>query len=200
MIAFAAVATTRSEMIEQHLHVARAIAFRLKRRYPWVDAEDLHSYSLLGLTVAAKSWEPDRGVPFGAFAARKAMCLAIDEMRHDRILHRESSRHPQEVFMGDVLAGDTQIAGYGYADPHGQDAMTRIDVRDQVRHLLMGLAIGDRCLVAMYYADGLTFTEIGDVLEISESAVCVRHAAVLKTLRRRLGIASQRDGREGGVS
>ena len=36
----------------------------------------------------------------------------------------------------------------------------------------------------MYYADGLTFREIGEVMEISEASVCLRHKAILGRLRR----------------
>ena len=60
-------------LVKGHLAMARSIASRLKRRYVWVDSDDLYSYSLWGLTQAASAYAPDRGVPFANFAASKAI-------------------------------------------------------------------------------------------------------------------------------
>ena len=67
------------------------IAARLHRWYEWVPVNDLESYAYLGLAMAAKIYQPDRGVPFENFASRKAMYLAIDEMRKDGVLKRRGA-------------------------------------------------------------------------------------------------------------
>lgn len=199
MFAQAAVSATSSAIVEQHLPLAAAIAQRLKQRYAWLHAEDLYSYSLLGLTLAARSWRPEHGLFFDVFAGRKAMYLAIDEMRHDRVLQRESSRRPREMSMFESSAAGPRPRCEP-VDPHGQDAERWVGVRDQLDHLLRNLKMADRQLLTMYYADGLTFAEIGVISGTTRSMVCVRHAAVLKTLKRQAGFAAQWDGREGGLS
>jgi RNA polymerase sigma factor (sigma-70 family) len=197
MIAQAAVTTTQSEIVEQHLPLAYAIAFRLKRRYTWLDSEDLTSYSLLGLTIAAKSWQPDRGLSFGAFARYKAMYLAIDEMRRDHVIQRGSLRRPPQGYMGWSSDEDSRSI-HEPVDPHGQDGEEREGMRDLLRHLLLNLKADDRRLLEMHYADSLTFAEIGDVLGVAQPTVCLRHTALMKQLRRRARIAAVLDRRNAG--
>ena len=79
----------------EHVSLASGIAARLHRLYSWVAIEDLHSYAYLGLALAAKAYQDDRGVPFPQFAWRKGMFLAIDEMRKDGVLSRR--RRPSSL-------------------------------------------------------------------------------------------------------
>ena len=62
--------------------------------------------------------------------------------------------------------------------------------RDLVEHLQKRLETDDRRLLQMYYADGLTFAEIGMVLGVTESTVCLRHTALMRELRRYVGVGS----------
>jgi len=75
-------------------------------------------------------------------------------------------------------------------DPRGQDGEKRLGVRDLLEHLLCNLRTDDRQLLEMYYADGLTFTEIGEAIGITQSTACVRHATLLRQLRRRAMVAA----------
>ncbi|MCY2931678.1 MAG: sigma-70 family RNA polymerase sigma factor [Planctomycetota bacterium] len=195
MFAHAAVTPNRSDLVEENLLLAHTIALRLKKHYPWLDLEDTYSYSLLGLTLAARSWQPDRGLSFGGFAGHKAMFLAIDEMRHDGLLRRKGSGRSPEVSLG----GTRQTpSSYDPIDPGGQDGEEQVDVRDLLDHLLSTLRTADRNLLTMYYADDMTLAEIGYVLGVSESAVCLQHAALLKDLRRKTQAATRSDDREMG--
>ena len=75
-------------LAKDHIGLAGEISARLQRRYNWLAPDDVYSYALLGLTIAADAYDPERNVPFVQFAARKAMFWAIDEMRKDRLLRR----------------------------------------------------------------------------------------------------------------
>ena len=182
MIAEAAIAPTHSGLIEQHVPLAHAIAARLKRRYGWVDLDDLYSYSLLGLTTAARAWQPDRGLSFGAFARHKAMYVAVDEMRHDRLLRRESATGIRQILPSQG-AGDS-APEWDPADPRASDALRDVDTRDMLGSVLRCLPPEDRHLLEMYYADGMTFEEIAQVVGVTQSTVCVRHKGLLARLRR----------------
>ena len=52
----------------------------------------------------------------------------------------------------------------------------------------------ERTVLTMYYYDGLTLTEIGDILGVTESRVCQIHTKALRQLRSRL--ADRPDGQE----
>lgn len=41
----------------------------------------------------------------------------------------------------------------------------------------------DRIILNLYYYEGLTLREIGEVLEVSESRVCQLHSRAIKNLR-----------------
>jgi RNA polymerase sigma factor for flagellar operon FliA len=49
-----------------------------------------------------------------------------------------------------------------------------------------GMPERERTVLMMYYYDGLTLTEIGDVLGVTESRVCQIHTKALRQLRSKL--------------
>ncbi|MHC4563058.1 MAG: sigma-70 family RNA polymerase sigma factor [Planctomycetota bacterium] len=157
-----------------HVPLANRIAGRLQRTYSWVGLDDLRSYAYLGMALAAKAYESDRGVPFEQFAWRKGMFLAIDEMRKDGVLSRKRTT-PGPSFT--ALTPEVP-------DPAANRNQLAVERRDLCRTLLTKLRTQDRHLLMMYYADQLTFKEIAKVFDISESAVCLRHKALLGRLRK----------------
>lgn len=165
----------RLALAQGHAQMAGQIAQRLHRWYCWIGVEDLHSYAYLGLALAAKAYQPDRGVPFANFASQKALFLAIDEMRKDGVLKRK--RSAQTMRQETPLTMET-------ADPRVPRDRETMEQRDVCAALMKNLDEDDRRLVLMYYGDQMTFREIAEVFDISESAVCLRHKAVLKKLRR----------------
>lgn len=172
-----------ADLIRHHFPLARQVAARMKRRYSWVNMDDLYSYSLLGLTKSANAYDPTKGVPFPNFASQKAMFWAIDEMRKDGILKRRSAKAgPTFISMNEPIGSDQM--SLELPDGRGGEAEEKIEARDLCGALLERLGEEDRQLLVMYYAEHMTFKEIAAVFEISESSVCLRHKALLKRLRR----------------
>ena len=60
--------------------VVRAVAAQLP---PHVDRAELHRAGMLGLVEAARRYDPQRGVPFRAFAARRIRGAVFDALRAD---------------------------------------------------------------------------------------------------------------------
>lgn len=194
MIAEADIATFQTNLVEQHIPLAHSIATLLKRRFHWLDSDDLYSYSLLGLNLAMRIWQPDRGITFGSFAKKKAMYLAIDEMRHDRMLHRETKHHKRTISLNQT--NEDFQKEYEVTDPRGQDDFDRLEDRDMIESIFRSLSPYDRNLLQMYYSEGMTFGEIAVVLDVSQSTVCLRHKALLAHLR----ILAKGHTAEGGMT
>lgn len=161
------------ELARKSLAMVGPIASRLHRWYGWVGKDDLGSYAYLGLVKAARVYEAGRGIPFERFAFRKAMYAAIDEMRKDGVLKRRRDTPGPSVV---ALSPDIP-------DPSGPEALAGVERRDTCEMLLGRLCQKDRQLLMMRYADQMTFQQIADVFDISESAVCLRHKALIERLR-----------------
>lgn len=125
-----------TELIEQHLDIACSVAFRLKRRFPWVNMEDLRSYSRWGLTRAAGLYSPESGTPFVCFAPQKAFSLGIDAMREDKVVRRSpqgpaTASHARQ----NSLSLSNPLPG-GVVDKHSADDMRRLESKDHIASLL----------------------------------------------------------------
>jgi len=171
-------------LAEEHLSVAEVIAKRLRKRYNWVAWDELYSYSLWGLVLAAKTYRPEKGGGFVGFACYKGMYLAIDRMRQDGVVARAyNANRPKAVQWSQLEKEGGEMQDY-IVDDRMDESRSRLETREAFEHLVMGLPDQSRQLLMMYYADGLTMREIAEVYEVSESAICIRHKALLESLRR----------------
>jgi RNA polymerase sigma factor (sigma-70 family) len=168
-----------AKLARRHLPLAENIARRLYRRYRWVDPEDLGGYAYLGVTLAARTFDPKRGVPFERFACTKAMYLAIDEMRKDGVLRRADAAHHSQ---------DTTVQEVEMPDPAADRAAELMEAREFCEQMFHRLDQAGQELLTMVYAEKLTYREISQVLGISESAICLRHKALLEKLRRQASV------------
>lgn len=71
------------------------------------------------------------------------------------------------------------------ADPAEQAILNA--ERRRLMAALAQLSEREQTLLSLYYAEGLTYREIAEVLGISRSRICQLHTAALEALRRRLG-------------
>lgn len=177
---------TQSEPVEDHqyLSIARGVAKRLKRRYRWLPPDDLYSYALFGLVRAARSYDPDRSVPFAIYAASKALFAAIDEMRKEHVLTRVGIKaRPNSVSLDSVLVGDQKV-WWHLCDQTAQKQWSLLEAREWCATMLTKLDAPDRQLIMLRYADDMTFRQIGKVMGLSESTISLRHNALIIRFRR----------------
>jgi RNA polymerase sigma factor FliA len=71
----------RNRLVRENLALVGYLVNEVARRATHVDRDDLASAGALGLLLAAQSYDPARGVPFGAFARRRILGAIADEMR-----------------------------------------------------------------------------------------------------------------------
>lgn len=177
---------TQAEPVEDHqyLSIARGVASRLRRRYRWLPPDDLYSYALFGLVRAARSYDPDRSVPFAVYAATKALFAAIDEMRKDHVLTRVGIKaRPNSVSLDSVLVADQKV-WWNLCDQTARKQWSLLEAREWCATMLTKLNATDRQLIMLRYADDMTFRQIGKVMGLSESTVSLRHNALIMRFRR----------------
>jgi RNA polymerase sigma factor (sigma-70 family) len=105
------------------------------------------------------------------------MFLAIDEMRKDGLLRRADA--PTLKLEPNSPEGELELP-----DPGSDRESQRLEAREFCGRLLQRLSEPERSLLEMIYSDKLAYKEIASIFQISESAVCLRHKAVLAKLRR----------------
>jgi RNA polymerase sigma factor FliA len=218
--------TSRDALICEHLDMARRIARKTLRRLPSsVRLDDLESAAMLGLTEAATRFDPTRGEPFVAFAAKRVRGAILDDLRRQDVLTRrgrerareldaatravedrtgraatteevagelgcsaeEVSRRRGRLQAANVVALDDVAELTAPASELGADAL--IEQRERQEEMVAALeALPQRelLILSMYFQDGLTLKEIGDILGVSESRVCQLRGRALRTLRKRM--------------
>jgi RNA polymerase sigma factor (sigma-70 family) len=177
---------TQAQLVDDHqyLNIARGVASRLRRRYRWLPPDDLYSYALFGLVRAARTFDPDRSVPFAIYAASKALFAAIDEMRKDHVLTRVGIKaRPTSVSLDSVLVADHKL-WWHLCDQTAQKEWSQLEAREWCETMLGKLDTSDRQLIMLRYADDMTFRQIGKVMGLSESTVSLRHNALIMRFRR----------------
>ena len=71
-----------AELVESHLPLVGYIVAEFRMRVPrHVSVDDLRSAAMTGLALAARSWDPDRGIPFERFASSRIRGAVLDELR-----------------------------------------------------------------------------------------------------------------------
>ncbi len=85
--------------------------------------------------------------------------------------------------------GENLTLGDTLADPQGADPTAAFEV-EELRHLLAEainkLPEREKIVITLYYYEGLTLAEIGQVLGVTESRVCQMHTKAVLMLRSRM--------------
>lgn len=70
-----------NELVRENLAIVGYLVNEVCRKATHVSRDDLASAAALGLLMAARSYDPALGVPFGAYARRRILGAIADEMR-----------------------------------------------------------------------------------------------------------------------
>jgi RNA polymerase sigma factor for flagellar operon FliA len=71
----------RDALVRENLAIVGYLVNDVARRASHVSRDELASAGALGLVLAAETFDPAHGVPFGAFARRRVLGAIADEMR-----------------------------------------------------------------------------------------------------------------------
>ena len=175
-------AASRCALIERYSGLAARMARRLHPAgITAVSPEDLESAGLIGLIDAVDRYQPERGVPFEAYAALRVRGAVLDELRAATGGRR--SEAPVQLSLDELLeAGDHALPT---VDETGAQRAAE-DLASRVESALRCLPQRQREILARYYGQSLTLREAGKSMGVSEARACQLHARAIASLRRAL--------------
>ena len=103
------------DLVFAHQGLVRAIARGIHRSFPsFIELDDLISYGQLGLTQAARDFDPERGIQFSTFAYYRIRGAILDGANQMNWLRRRTvAGEAYHRLSGDVLAGEASDAAAG---------------------------------------------------------------------------------------
>ncbi len=130
--------------------------------------------------------EHGRAPTEGEVAAR----MGIEAQRYNELA--QLSRSGRAVHFSALSSREerrSRGSGYGWElrDPKSQDPAQNLRREMLTEYLSRGLTREERLTLVLYYYEGLTMAEIGQVLSLSESRVSQMHKGILARLRERFG-------------
>ena len=153
----------------------KRMALLLKVRMPWADLEDMLQWGAIGMMEASQRFDPNHGVPFRAFAARRIKGAMIDGLRREG-----SRRRGQMIFDQDSVDIAVHAGGDGPEDP--LSLLTRTDNQALLVEALHTLPALEYRVLALHFYEELNNREIASVLDISEGYASRLRKRALETL------------------
>ncbi|MEO5779250.1 MAG: sigma-70 family RNA polymerase sigma factor [Arthrobacter oryzae] len=117
----------RNEMVIQHLPLVGYLVSDLCSKASHLSRDDLASAGAIALITSADSFDPDLGVPFGAFARRRILGAFADEMRASDWATRSARRRIKET----MSVQETLAAALGRA-PSVEEIASALGVQQSV--------------------------------------------------------------------
>jgi len=197
--------TKRKEL--DWLAIGKQIADTLKRRYVWIERNELMGVALLGVAKASRMYvkkHPESTLK--GWILWKGYRLAVDELRTTGTIARPGRARRPTVFQGSALCdneGDTMpgrvrrstvFQGSALCDNEG-DMMLFAEqycmgvaqeqyVPTSCREWLRGLTAGETRIMIWRFDENMSFREIGELIDRTESvAYCIVKGALAKLRR-----------------
>jgi RNA polymerase sigma factor (sigma-70 family) len=162
----------REQYIRDHLGVVYSIARAFAAGLPaWVELEDVEQQGMLGLIVAAKSYNRALGVPFEAWARVKIRGYVLSYLREERG-YRETA----------CLEDAPEPAAWPLEEVEERDAHDQLAGR--VWWAVESLEPRQRRILELLYIEGRTMVEIAEAWGCSKSQIGLLRRRALATLRR----------------
>lgn len=144
------------------------------------------------LEKAVRKLEGDLGRDPNSYEVAAAMGISIVELQAT-----ESEAHAKTIFSlsekWDESEDDREMEKVEIlADRKGPDPVQTIHQRDVLELITRNLTKKERLIIIMYYYEGLTMREIGEIMELTESRVCQIHSNVMSRLKAQLDHAHLR--------
>ncbi|MBO9714809.1 sigma-70 family RNA polymerase sigma factor [Sphingomonas sp.] len=180
---------------------------------------DMEQFAYEGLLVAIDRYDPLRGAPFGAFARRRILGSILDgasrmselgaqfgyrrraEAERARSLAPAQGEIPDPLrALADLAAGlaiGLMLEGTGTIDradgadhrPNAYESLAWRELNALLAAEIARLPDREAAILRHHYENGVSFTQIAQMLGLSKGRVSQLHASAIKRLRTRIGHA-----------
>jgi len=160
-----------------------------RNRLPYL-AEEAHSVAQLYFLEAVKRYEPERGVPFGAFAKGVvhggiSTFAAAEKRRRERELRPEDyaateGSRGEGGSVWDAIFEAADSLGFSQG---GQDVYARVELRETIRQAMADLTCNEREVLVSVYVQQRTLQETADRLGVALLTVKRLKKRLLEKLR-----------------
>lgn len=142
-------ALSEAELLNQHMGLVHLIASRMKRllRGGAMDHDDLVQCGAIGLLLAIRRFDPERGVTFGTFAVPYIRGLILNgiygegcTIRTPRHVRRDGRQEVMSLSNKDGFSSQQS----DLTDPQPTRAFNAIEARDQLSHLMGKMTARER--------------------------------------------------------
>lgn len=208
----------RETIFMRYRGLARTIARRTSRgRGP--DTDDAEHFAYEGLLQAIDRYDPLRGVPFSAFARRRILGsmtdgaarqseVAAQAARRSRAererlssLAVEPETNPDALATLSALVTDLAVgllledAGHAATSSTSDqssiyDTLAMRELVAILREAVVNLPAREASIIRLHYEDGVSFTQIADLMQLSKGRISQLHRAALAKLKRKMRTAT----------
>lgn len=203
-------------LVAQNEGLIRKQVFKYLSFSEGMDAEDLTQWGRIGILIALKKFEPERGLAFSTYAVHWIRSRIVRALQYDRLIHIPTHRtmtqaqrdrlhelpavtnsldEPAGANRNDGSTGHLTSLGELLAAPNDTEAEALDGQPDEIRAAIDGLPENQREVMILRYGlrDGIrrTLQECGEALGMSREGVRHREDAAILRIRRRLGVKEE---------
>lgn len=187
-MALAKLARRRNDLVHGHLHLVRAVAWRVRRELDaTADFEDLVGHGMVGLMQAARRYDGSRGVTFATFAYHRIRGAMLDAVRAlGRFTRREVAAYRAGAPAVDVDAPTPSVDALVDGAPRADELSVERDRRRSLRAAVAKLPHQERHFIEKVYFEDKRLRVAGAELGLSKSWASRLHDRALVALRKQL--------------
>lgn len=173
--------------VKKYYPLVRYIANRVSRNLPsHIEYEDLVGYGTFGLLDAIEKYNSDINTGFRTYATFRIKGAMFDELSKTSY----SSRSVPEISLCKIISSDENIRLSDTIECHpnlNPEIMFEKKERETlITNTLKILSDKEKKVISLYYFEGLTIKEIGEVFYVSQSRASQIHKVSLNKLKQRL--------------
>lgn len=172
----------RRALATRHLPLLFAMAREMSAGPDRFTTADLIGAGAVGLCVAARRFDPVRGVPFAGFAAVRIRGAMVDWMRLDGPYNRGAVRRLR-AGCDNVLVGLDAIADLPDHAPLADERIADQEAYVRARLVIAAMEPRTRRLMDLMYVEGLDGKTAGEAIGISKPWACQLRQRAIRELR-----------------